>query len=202
MDTKRKSIGGGPDIDVIVLAGGQNSRMGGRDKAQLERNGLRFIDYIVAELRSHNEVAEIVLVTPREFTLPEHVVRTCEDPAFGGPVAGIAAGATTLRNTPGTRVLVLAVDAPDAVRLLPALSAALADADVAVIQSAAGFLEPLCALWNKDSLLQALNRLPTTRDIAAKKLIAAAPQVVQVAGTGAERDYNTPESLPQWRPEC
>ncbi|GAA4799716.1 molybdenum cofactor guanylyltransferase [Corynebacterium canis] len=201
MDTKRTSIGGGPGIDVIILAGGHNSRMGGRDKAQLERDGLRFIDCIVAELRSHYEVSEIVVVTPREFTLPEGVVRTCEDPAFGGPVAGIAAGAAALRNTPGTRVLILAVDAPDAARLLPALSAALADSDVAVVRSTAGFLEPLCALWNKDSLLKALNTLPNTRDIAAKRLIAAAPQVVQVAGTGAEQDYDTPESLSRWRPE-
>lgn len=187
-----------PTVDVIILAGGRSSRMGGKDKAQLRIGGARFIDHVINGLRAYCGIATIVVVTPHVYPLPHDILRTCERPMFGGPVAGIAAGANILRTSPARRVFVIAVDAPASTKLLPRLLHALTTADVAAVSNQDGFLEPLCALWDKAALFEALRTLPDAANTPAKHLIQAAGTVTTVPGTGDEQDYDTPESLKLW----
>lgn len=76
----------------------------------------------------------------------------------------------------------------------PGWGQTLAGADCAVVVNAEGFDEPLCALWRQASLLTAIAQTGA-RDVPAGALLRAAGQVVRVPGTGAERDFDTPEPL-------
>ncbi|MCQ4613805.1 molybdenum cofactor guanylyltransferase [Corynebacterium sp. CCUG 55013] len=168
------------DVGIIVLAGGRSTRMGA-DKAQVKVNGTRLVDAVCA--RIPDDVPRIV-VSPKPLGMPT----VSEDPPFGGPVAGIAAG---LSRIDAPFVAIVSVDAPRSPELIPVLSRAARDgADVAVVEAADGYLQPLCAVWNRASLVAALDAAGS-RDIPAKRLFDAVEHVVRVQGTGAERDYDT-----------
>lgn len=172
-------------LRVIVLAGGRGARMGGVDKAQVTLDGVRLIDHLVDALAG----TPLVVVSP-QLSLDVPVVS--EDPPFGGPVAGIAAGFAALPSP--DLVGVLSVDAPDSPGLLPVLVDALCadpQADAAVVRAPDGQVQPLCAVWRAEGLGRALARLDTVRDQSAKKLLRAADRVIEVPGDGAERDYDT-----------
>lgn len=178
-------------LSVIVLAGGRGQRMGGVDKAQVTLDGVRLVDHLLAGLGDH----PVVVVSPRT-DLGVAVPLISEDPPFGGPVAGIAAGLRAL-DAPEL-VGVLSVDAPDSPALLPLLVEALSHhpgADAAVVRAADGHIQPLCAVWRAEGLAQALARLDTVRDQAAKRLLRAADLIIEVDGDGTERDYDTPAEL-------
>ncbi|WP_256021092.1 molybdenum cofactor guanylyltransferase [Corynebacterium sp. CCUG 51687] len=172
------------DVGVVVLAGGRSTRMGA-DKAQVKVNGTRLVDAVCSLIP--DGVPRIV-VSPRPLGVPT----VSEDPPFGGPVAGIAAG---LSRIDAPFVAVVSVDAPRSPELLPLLAQRVRDgADVAVIEAVDGYLQPLCAVWNRTSLVAALDTAGT-RDIPAKRLLDAVKSVARVQGTGAERDYDTREEL-------
>jgi len=176
-------------IETILLAGGRGERMGGVDKASVLLDGRRLIDHLLPALPG-----PVIVVNPHDLPLPAGVRRISEDPPFGGPVAGIAAAAPL---TGGELVAVLAVDAPDSPALLPELVDALRAtpaAGVAVARAADGWVQPLCAVWRREALLSALGSLERTRDIAARKLLAAAVSV-EVPGAGLDTDYDTLDQL-------
>lgn len=174
-------------MNVIILAGGQGTRMGGVDKATVELNGRRLLDYLLERLGSgHN----VVVVSPHPV---EGVITTSEQPPFGGPVAGIAAGVAALPPT-AEFTAVLAVDAPFSAEMLPALHRAIGEADeadVAVTLAHDGWIQPLCAVWSTSSLTRALADLGEVRDRSVKSLLRKAATVIEVSGNGTETDYDT-----------
>lgn len=177
-------------LGVLVLAGGRGRRMGGLDKASLRVAGQRLVDRVLGQLPHH---CERIVVSPYPLGLPQ----VCENPLFGGPVAGIARGTQALHSD---YIAVLSVDAPDSAQLLPALWRALhaADADAAIVRSADGFLQPLCSLWKADHLRRALGQLPRVHNASARRLLRQArrdSRLIEVPGTGAEHDYDTPQEL-------
>lgn len=92
---------------AVVLAGGQASRLGGADKASIELDGrtllTRALDAVI-------DAAEVVVVGEQVPT-ERPVTFVVEDPAHGGPVAGLLTGRDRLlRRTPV--LAVLAVDMP------------------------------------------------------------------------------------------
>lgn len=175
-----------PQMGVIILAGGRSTRMGA-DKAQVKVDGVRLVDQILAGL---DDETPYVVVSPFDLGIPT----VSEEPPFGGPVAGIAAGAAALDTD---FKAVLSVDAPASPGLLGKLKAALesSSSDVAVVQAADGFLQPLCAVWTAAGLDAALGTLGDVRDAPAKRLIGAARSRVEVAGDGREKDYDTAAEL-------
>lgn len=183
------------DTAAIILAGGRGTRMGGADKAQLTVGGERFIDKLLRQLPYGTPH---VTVSPRRLGVPQ----VCETPLYGGPAAGIARGANELarRGVHETArfIAVFAVDAPDSPRLLPQLRTALAadqEANVALVESADGHLQPLCALWRTQSLLHALPVTRPLRHASAMQVIRRAKPWAVVAGTGAEKDVDTVDDL-------
>lgn len=175
------------ELGVIVLAGGRSTRMGA-EKAQVKLDGARLVDRTLASLPAH---AVPVVVSP--FPLNLNVAQVSEEPPFGGPVAGIHAGVQALSTE---LVGVIAVDAPYSGALLPDLARSLhtSGADVAVVQATDGYVQPLCAVWRRPALVDALERTGT-RDVAAKRLLAAPTQIERMLGDGREQDYDTPEAL-------
>ena len=129
---------GGPDgpgdvsaLDVLVLAGGTGRRLGGVSKPDVVARGARLLDHVlngVAAVRSRLGGGRTVVVAPAGVEVPDGVLRALEDPPFGGPVAGIAAGLARLAAEPGgpaPRTAVLTCDAPESWRALPVLVRAL-----------------------------------------------------------------------------
>ena len=170
-------------MNVIILAGGQGTRMGGVDKASVQLNGRRLVDHLLDQLDGH----EVIVVSPHP--LPG-IATASEDPPFGGPVAGIAAGITEL-DLHSEFTAILAVDAPHSARMLPALQAAIGSSDVAVTVAADGWIQPLCAVWRTPSLIRALTSLGEVRDRPVKALLRQVAAVVEVPGDGTETDYDS-----------
>ena len=119
--------------DAIILAGGRGARLGAPSKPDLQVAGRRMLDIALAAAGGANRI-----VVVGDVEVPDDVLRTREEPIFGGPVAGLAAGLTALTR-PAQWLLLLACDLPDAelavARLLAAVpgpehdGACLLDAD-------------------------------------------------------------------------
>ncbi|CAB4912485.1 unannotated protein [freshwater metagenome] len=126
---------------VIVLSGGTNKRFGS-DKSLAILHGVTLLDHVLSFLP---EDVKTVIVGKDVF----------EEPALGGPVAGIARG---LEEIDTEFVAVVAVDMPYG----SALFAQLLDAiqhDASMPVDAAGFKQPLCGIYRRTSLLSALEKL-------------------------------------------
>lgn len=125
---------------VVILAGGTAKRMGGVSKPDVVVGGKTLLVRAIEEIRVVAPAAAIVVVAPPQVAIPQGVSRVLEDPPFGGPVAGIAAGfekLTTLSGyRPGSLVGLLTCDAPLAPRLYPALERAYREATVQSLREA------------------------------------------------------------------
>lgn len=84
-------------IDAIILAGGRAGRLGGASKPDLVVGGRRLLETAIEAARSAG-CRSIVVVGPPSLEAPGCLV-VREDPPFGGPVAGLAAGLAALAPT-------------------------------------------------------------------------------------------------------
>ena len=91
---------------AVVLAGGTAARLDGADKASLELAGRTLLEHA---LEAVADAAEVVVVG-EEVPTSRPVTFRREDPAYGGPAAGLLAGRAGLTRPRDT--LVLAVDMP------------------------------------------------------------------------------------------
>ncbi len=105
-------------FDAVVLAGGRARRLG-TSKPQLVVDGARLLDHVLAATR---DARATVVVGPADLASDAYVL-TREDPPFGGPVAGTAAGLTALPDGAAPWVLLLACDVPRAAEAVPLLVA-------------------------------------------------------------------------------
>ncbi|MGH8836758.1 MAG: molybdenum cofactor guanylyltransferase [Actinomycetes bacterium] len=141
--------------DVVVLAGGAGRRLGGLDKAGLEVGNRSLLDRV---LDAAGGADRTVVVGPRRDT-GRPVRWTREDPAGGGPVAGLAAG---LPLTRAAVVVVLAVDIPFlTAAIVERLAAAAVDgrSDGAILTDSTGRDQPLTAAYRREALVRRLNEL-------------------------------------------
>src|SRR5690606_7523849 len=75
-------------IGAVVLTGGTGARLGGADKASIEIGGLTLLERALDALLDVDDV--VVVGEPVRTSRP--VTFTREDPAGGGPAAGLLAG--------------------------------------------------------------------------------------------------------------
>lgn len=130
-----------PQVDLIVLAGGRGSRLGGAVKPAVEVAGRTLLSRVLDARTLARRVVVVGPASARAAAGPEAagVLWALEDPPFGGPVAGIAAGLAALAapgsapaagapaDAPAEWLLVLACDLPWAAAAAGTLVAALAD---------------------------------------------------------------------------
>jgi len=94
-------------FSAVVLAGGTGARLDGADKSSLEHDGRTLLEHCLAALVDAHEVVVVGTAVPTS----RPVTFTREDPAGGGPAAGLLAGRDALILTPDL-LGVLAVDMP------------------------------------------------------------------------------------------
>lgn len=94
-------------LGAVILAGGTAARMGGVDKASIELHGRTLLSWALDAVVDAGEVVVLGDWVPTE----RPVTFTREDPAGGGPAAGLLAGLDAFARAP-RQVAVLAVDMP------------------------------------------------------------------------------------------
>lgn len=165
-----------PEHDILVLAGGDGSRLGGVDKAVLQVGGRTLLDRV---LEARGPAARVVVVGP--VVAPPGVLQVVEDPPRGGPVAGIAAGVAALadapeRAEPAPWTLVIAVDQPEAASavsdLLRETATASPDVDMLCPQDATGHPQWLLAAYRTTALTAALQPFGSGHSVAVRRLVA------------------------------
>lgn len=183
--------------DAVVLAGGRATRLHGASKAEIVVDGARLLDRaLAASARAH----QVVVVGPPELSgaVPHATpgdagpAFTQEDPPFGGPVAGLAAGLRALRSPGAPWVLLLAVDVPGAAPAITSLELAVArepvDGAYLVRDGRAQWLVGLYRRAAVDAVLDG-----TQADGASMKGLIGALHCVEVPDrAGWSEDIDTP----------
>ncbi|MGI8433788.1 MAG: molybdenum cofactor guanylyltransferase [Nocardioidaceae bacterium] len=158
--------------DAIVLAGGRGRRLGGVDKAGLVIGGSPLLDRVLSAVQS---ASRTVVVGPSR-ALPAGVLQVQEEPAGGGPVAGLAAA---LPLVEGERVVVLACDLPllgqgavtGLVQDLLAASERGPAAEGMLFVDAGGRRQPLCGAYVTGALRRAVGSLDVVAGAAMRDVI-------------------------------
>ncbi|NUU17136.1 NTP transferase domain-containing protein [Cellulomonas humilata] len=170
-----------------MLAGGRARRLGGASKPEVEVGGVALLDHALAAVTG---AVHVVVVGPPQVTRAG-TVTVLEDPPDGGPVAGVAAGLAHLPDDGPELVVVLACDVPGAGRVLPALLAAVADADGARMLGAEGRPQHLVAVYRRVALESALDALPSAHGAAMHRLVGGLRLVDVPDADGATADADT-----------
>ena len=150
-------------VDALILAGGRSSRLGGVPKARLRYRDSTLLEQTVAAVATAHPVTvrrAVVVGDVSGLPLPPDVLVTREEPPYGGPAAGIAAGLTALASAnpiPSDYTLVLACDMPGVdAAVAPVLRALVAQVGDGVIAADAGHrLQPLVAAYRTSQLTAA-----------------------------------------------
>lgn len=160
-----------PAYDAIIVAGGRASRLGGIDKTSLEFEGVPLLRRALDAVES----AARICVVGGDTTLPARAERVRESPPWGGPAAAIAAGITTLSDSPSPLTAVTAGDLPRVGEALPALLAASAelpdDIDGVLAVDGSGRRQPLLAIYRTAALRRAVAGLPSPENLPVRRLL-------------------------------
>ncbi|WP_136707439.1 NTP transferase domain-containing protein [Agromyces sp. H66] len=189
------SVSGRGAVDAIILAGGRAGRLGGASKPDLVVGGRRLLATAIDAARSAG-CRDIVVVGPPTLDAPGCLV-VREDPPFGGPVAGLAAGLAAL-DPQGADVLVLACDMPDAgpaAQRLIATRTANPGSDGVCLVDESGREQWLAAIYSRSALDRAFGALAGDVDGASMRRLAASVDLVTAADEGTTHDIDTWDDL-------
>lgn len=174
---------------AVVLGGGRSSRMGA-DKLAYEHDGASLL---ARTCRAAACVADVVVVAGHEQ--PGLAVRfVLEDPPFGGPVAGLAAGLATLGEVPG-EVFVLAGDLANPEAAVGLLAAAGPGVDGAVLVDEEGWPQYLAGSYRGEALARALAEAGELRGMPVRKLLGRLVLSRVPAPPSATADVDSPEDV-------
>ncbi|HSK32485.1 MAG TPA: NTP transferase domain-containing protein [Propionicimonas sp.] len=181
-------------FDAVILAGGRGSRLGAPSKPDLHVAGRRLLDIALA---AASRAGRIVVVG--EVDVPAGILRTREEPAFGGPVAGLDAGLACLAD-PADWTLLLACDLPDAEAAVPRLLAATpgAEHDGACLVDVDGRLQWLLGCYRTGALLARLADRGSPPLTALHRLLGPLNLLGVDPGTASVADLDTPDDAQRW----
>lgn len=191
-------------IRAIILSGGRSNRFGGVHKPAVELGGATVISRILGTVRTVDPIAEVWVAGPSEGlseaeTESVHSIR--EEPAFAGPLAGIAAACSALQTGEGTTVagesgdvtLVLAGDMPliTADHLGELIAACRRDEAPATGTDDRGKTQFLCAAWPTALLLARVESIPDPVDGAVRLLFAGLEPTLVDVESSVVADFDT-----------
>ena len=155
------------DITLGLIAGGTGSRLGGADKAWLQRGGVPQVLRLAKRLSG--ETTSVLVSANRDFARYAEVgLMAIPDRHAGiGPIAGLDALANACTTPWLLTVPVDLVDVNDC--LLRSLAAAGGEGAFAIDDDGA---QPLVALWRVDALREAVSRALAANEIAVHALQA------------------------------
>lgn len=174
-----------------MLAGGRGSRLGGVEKGELRIHGERLIDIVIEGAREAG-CRELVIAGDLEAA---GALTLREEPAFGGPVAGLAAA---LPETRSEWIMLLACDLPHARLLCRMLArffremAADMDGLVAVYE---GRIQWLAGIYRRTSIEAALERTGEPDGTSLKAILGGLKLREVQDHEGLSRDLDTPQDL-------
>ena len=172
-----------PAYDAIVLAGGRSSRAGS-DKLGWTRDERTLLQHALDAVATASHVF-VVGPVPAEAYDPRLTWRR-EDPPFGGPVAGIAAG---LGEVAEELTVVLAGDQPAAAPAIPALLERLcAGGDGVVLVDGEGVRQPLLAAYRTTWLRGQVREAAAGASVRSLLVGASIAEVPDVWGASADVD--------------
>ncbi|GHV22759.1 putative molybdenum cofactor guanylyltransferase [Spirochaetia bacterium] len=186
-----------PFGSALVLAGGKGSRIG-RDKKELEINGVRIIDTLIGMLGAVFD--EIIVSSNTPFKRGN--VITVRDTIGGGPLSGIYAGLTVCKSD---FLYVIACDMPfislEYINFLKnKITRSLENTPgitTCVMRRADSFLEPFNSFWRKSASAQIYTALQNNQYKILPLLKQLAPleityneAVPYLASAGVDLFYN------------
>ena len=187
-------------VDAIVLTGGRSSRLDSIAKSDLRFEGRTLLHRTLSAV-SRARRTVVVGARPDE-SLVDGVLHTREDPPFGGPAAGIAAGMACLSLQPGgasDAVLVVACDMPHVERAVPPLISALGehpDADGVVPVDSGGHRQPLAAVYRTTPFAAAIadhERAGSLGGVPVSRLVMGLDLAEITVPADATADVDTPD---------
>ena len=129
---------------AVILAGGKSSRMNYKNKAFLNLNGETFIEKIIKELSSYEE---IIIVSNNMDEYKHLGCRVVKDIIPGcGPLSGIHSGLTSASHE---KVLFVACDMPFINNEFVDYLGNIKEKSEALIPVVKGKIQPLCGIYNK-----------------------------------------------------
>lgn len=154
------------DWSAIILSGGRNQRFGS-EKSEAILEGKTILQEIIEGISPE---VEIVVVGPTPNSISRSIGITREDPQYGGPVAGIAAG---LKLIESEYVAIIATDMPFAISIIESIVAEISnDFDCFMPIDSDGYRQPLAAIYKTTSLHQAMQELEQLDGASMKSLIS------------------------------
>jgi molybdopterin-guanine dinucleotide biosynthesis protein A len=191
-----------PDIDccAIILAGGLNTRMKGRNKAFLKIDGRTILDRLLASLQS--AFSEILLVTRQPDQYTGYFLRLVEDiHEERSSLTGIHAGLVHAKAAFGFTVPCdIPFLQPDLIRLL--LDELEPTLDI-VVPFYDGHYQPLCAIYSKrcipliekqlassDYKISHLFERVHVKTVPVEKLMTADPELLSFLNVNTPASYD------------
>lgn len=182
---------------VITLAGGTARRLGGVSKPDLQVGGMSLLQRQLGQVKDVCPLAQVVVVAPPTVVVPKGVTRVLEDPPFGGPVAGFAAGLSAAPGSAEGLVGLATCDAPLAPANYGRLVAALGpDLDGAVPTTGEGedaFAQYALGVYRRESLAKLLGG--PTRNVSVKGTFSPAKLAFVPDREGLCTDVDTWEDV-------
>lgn len=189
------------NVAGVILAGGQNRRMGGRDKAFLRVGGATAFDRILGTLRRCFQQVIVVSNTPEKYA--SYDVEVTPDELRGlGPLGGLHAG---LGRVQTEFAFVIACDMPFLHREPIRYLVSRLGAQEAIVPCWNNDIEPLHALYStklRSRIRDAVGGgARAMRDFLPQVRVEYVPEAEMVGVSGSEesfRNVNTPEEAARY----
>lgn len=137
-------------IGALILAGGQNSRMGGQHKALLEWNGRTYLEYLEDAFAAFDE--KIISTGVAALAEGTDFLAVPDEISGQGPLGGLSTALSVCRSN---ALVVCACDMPFVTAELTAFLAGQArlhpEAKAIAIRDRSGRLHPLCGVYKKEA---------------------------------------------------
>lgn len=179
-------------ITIVILAGGEGSRMGG-GKPLRRFAGETLIERALRTAAGWSDDVRVAVRDPVQVG-SLHVPLLLDDPELWGPLAGLASALAAAREAGRSHVLTIPCDMPLVpADLLERFVGAIGGREAALAASG-GQLHPVCGLWS----VRVLERLPAYRAAGRRSLKGLAETVGAAVVEWPDEAFanvNTPEEL-------